>query len=193
SADSTSEIGDFMDIEPIRIGPSGVFVEGDEYDEDEEEVDEEDTSTGGSLLSFSDILLNNGSMLYTEDGYTDSENSSQPSFRRGTAAATTTRPFAASRVNRRFCEASAPLGHEVACYKGHCNIQTLKDVNFYGPRDEYIVSGSDDGNWFIWDKKTAKIVQVLQGDSQVVNVVEARPHRPMVAVSGIDSTVQIFS
>jgi nuclear receptor interaction protein len=55
-------------------------------------------------------------------------------------------------------------------YSGHCNKETVKDVNFFGRDDEYIVSGSDCGNLFIWDKKTSEIVNILQGDSEVVNV-----------------------
>jgi WD40 repeat protein len=46
----------------------------------------------------------------------------------------------------------------------------VKEVDFFGQSDEYVVSGSDDGLLFIWDKKTAKIVQVLKADDEVVNV-----------------------
>ncbi|KAI9264648.1 WD40-repeat-containing domain protein [Helicostylum pulchrum] len=77
-------------------------------------------------------------------------------------------------------------------YSGHCNIETVKDVDFFGLRDEYIVSGSDKGYVFIWDKKTGKIVQILHGDEDVVNVTKGHPFLPIMAVSGIDSTVKIF-
>lgn len=77
-------------------------------------------------------------------------------------------------------------------YSGHCNIETVKDVEFYGLRDEYIASGSDRGHVFIWDKKTGKIVQILHGDEDVVNVTKGHPFLPIMAVSGIDSTVKIF-
>lgn len=77
-------------------------------------------------------------------------------------------------------------------YSGHGNIETVKDVDFYGLRDEYIVSGSDKGYVFIWDKKTGNIVQILHGDEDVVNVTKGHPFLPMMAVSGIDSTVKIF-
>lgn len=53
-------------------------------------------------------------------------------------------------------------------------LQTIKDVNFYGLQDEYIVSGSDDGFAFVWDKKTQKIVQILHGDGDTVNVIQVR-------------------
>ena len=68
----------------------------------------------------------------------------------------------------------------------------LVAVNFLGPYDEFVTSGSDDGNFFIWDKATAAIRGIYEGDSSVVNVVEGHPHLPLVAVSGIDTTVKVF-
>jgi len=56
-----------------------------------------------------------------------------------------------------------------------------------------VVSGSDCGNLFIWDKKSGQRVQILSGDSEVVNVVTGHPYEPMLAVSGIDYTIKIFS
>lgn len=114
---------------------------------------------------------------------------------------------------------NVPCTMHTRFYKGHCNIETTKDVNFYGLRDEYVMSGSDCGNLFIWDKTTGQIVQVLAGDGEVVNVLQgwshafpyfrfpvwnekerrpltsaiAHPYEPMIAVSGIDSTIKIFS
>ena len=64
-------------------------------------------------------------------------------------------------------------------------------VNFLGPQDEYVVSGSDDGNWFMWDKKTRRLHDILEGDGAVVNVIEGHPYLPLVAVSGIDTTVKV--
>ena len=40
----------------------------------------------------------------------------------------------------------------------------MKGVNFFGPRSEYIVSGSDCGHVFLWDKQTEDVVQFLEGD-----------------------------
>lgn len=61
-------------------------------------------------------------------------------------------------------------------YDGHCNIKTVKDANFFGLQDEYVVSGSDSGHLFIWDKKTSQIVNILESDSEVVNVVQGVSH-----------------
>ena len=59
-------------------------------------------------------------------------------------------------------------------YRGHCNVKTVKDANFFGLQDEYVVSGSDGGHLFIWDKKTSALVNILEGDSEVVNVVQGK-------------------
>ena len=85
-----------------------------------------------------------------------------------------------------------PYSSHTKVYRGHCNSRTVKDVNYYGLNDEYVVSGSDDGNFFIWDRKTSKILNILEGDGEVVNVVQGHPYEPMIACSGIDSTVKIF-
>lgn len=77
-------------------------------------------------------------------------------------------------------------------YRGHCNVKTVKDVNFYGPNDEYVVSGSDCGNLFIWDRKTSQLLNILEGDGEVVNVAQGHPYEPILAVSGIDHSIKIF-
>jgi len=78
-------------------------------------------------------------------------------------------------------------------FLGHCNVATVKDVNFLGPSDEYVTSGSDDGNFFIWRKASGKLHGILEGDGSVVNVIESHPHLPLIAVSGIDTTVKLFA
>ena len=44
----------------------------------------------------------------------------------------------------------------------------VKGVNFYGLRSEYVVSGSDCGHVFVWDKETQDIVQWLEADQEGV-------------------------
>lgn len=78
-------------------------------------------------------------------------------------------------------------------YSGHCNQRTVKSVAFYGPNWEYVLSGSDDGNVFIWDKKTAKLVNLMKGDECVVNVSSGHPFDPILATVGIDNTVKVFT
>lgn len=64
-------------------------------------------------------------------------------------------------------------------------------MNFLGPYDEFVTSGSDDGNFFIWDKLSGQLVDILEGDGSIVNVIEGHPTLPLVAVSGIDTTVKV--
>nr|CAD7423752.1 unnamed protein product [Timema monikensis] len=51
---------------------------------------------------------------------------------------------------------------------------------------QYIVAGSDDGSFFIWDRKTTNIVRVLKGDDAIVNCLQPHPSSCLLATSGID-------
>lgn len=53
-------------------------------------------------------------------------------------------------------------------YQGHRNNTTVKGVNYYGPQSEFVVSGSDCGNIFFWDREEESIVQCLAGDENGV-------------------------
>ena len=74
--------------------------------------------------------------------------------------------------SREMVEADVPYSSHTRAYSGHCNVKTVKDANFFGLNDEYVVSGSDGGHLFIWDKKSSELVNILQGDNEVVNVVQ---------------------
>ncbi|WVQ84875.1 hypothetical protein IAT38_007038 [Cryptococcus sp. DSM 104549] len=78
-------------------------------------------------------------------------------------------------------------------FYGARNVETVKDCNFLGTRSDKICSGSDDGNFFVWDKDTGKLEGIWEGDGSVVNVMEQHPTLPLIAVSGIDDTVKMFA
>ncbi|KAL4657219.1 DDB1- and CUL4-associated factor 8-like isoform X3 [Arapaima gigas] len=79
-------------------------------------------------------------------------------------------------------------------YKGHRNNATVKGVNFYGPRSEFVVSGSDCGHIYLWDKNSARVVQFMEGDKGgVVNCLEPHPHLPVLATSGLDHDVKLWA
>ncbi|KAI9876852.1 MAG: hypothetical protein M1830_005462 [Pleopsidium flavum] len=94
---------------------------------------------------------------------------------------------------REKVEQDVPCWGHTRQYRGHCNVKTVKDINFFGLQDEYVVSGSDSGHLFIWDKRSTQLVNILEGDGEVVNVVQGHPYEPVIAVSGIDHTIKIFS
>ncbi|XP_012339153.1 DDB1- and CUL4-associated factor 8 isoform X2 [Apis florea] len=79
-------------------------------------------------------------------------------------------------------------------YEGHRNNATVKGVNFFGPKSEFVMSGSDCGNIFIWEKNSEAIVNWMPGDEQgVVNCLEPHPHIPIIATSGLDCDVKIWA
>ena len=78
-------------------------------------------------------------------------------------------------------------------FRGHRNNATVKGVNFYGPESEYVVSGSDCGNIFIWERESSALVKLAHGDEGgVVNVLEPHPNLPVLATSGLDDDVKIW-
>ncbi|CAH2076710.1 unnamed protein product [Thlaspi arvense] len=78
-------------------------------------------------------------------------------------------------------------------YKGHKNCETVKGVNFFGPWSEYVVSGSDCGRIFIWKKKSGELLRVMEADRDVVNCIEPHPHVPVLASSGIESDIKVWT
>lgn len=44
------------------------------------------------------------------------------------------------------------------------SLLAVKGVNFYGPKSEFVVSGSDCGHIFLWEKSSCQIVQFMEGD-----------------------------
>ncbi|KAK0080040.1 hypothetical protein PV326_008406, partial [Microctonus aethiopoides] len=86
-----------------------------------------------------------------------------------------------------------PNGDYAHHYEGHRNSITIKGVNFFGPKSEFIVSGSDCANIFIWEKNSEAIVQWMFGDNHgVVNRLESHPHVPILATSGLDSDIKLW-
>eukprot|EP01025_Chloroclados_australasicus_P003674 TRINITY_DN1087_c1_g1_i1.p1 TRINITY_DN1087_c1_g1~~TRINITY_DN1087_c1_g1_i1.p1 ORF type:complete len:478 (-),score=41.63 TRINITY_DN1087_c1_g1_i1:1229-2620(-) len=75
----------------------------------------------------------------------------------------------------------------------HRNHRTIKQVNFCGSNDEYVMSGSDCGNLFVWDVKSGNLVFYEKGDNHILNFIEQHPHIPfMLATSGIEHCVKIW-
>ncbi|RZB43282.1 DDB1- and CUL4-associated factor 8 isoform B [Glycine soja] len=78
-------------------------------------------------------------------------------------------------------------------FKGHRNCETVKGVNFFGPKCEYVVSGSDCGRIFIWKKKSGQLIRLMEADKYVVNCIESHPHTMVLASSGIEHDIKIWT
>ncbi|CAA0823161.1 Transducin/WD40 repeat-like superfamily protein [Striga hermonthica] len=77
-------------------------------------------------------------------------------------------------------------------YVGHRNSRTIKGVGFFGPDDEYIVSGSDCGRVFLWMKKSGEIVRAVVGDVETVKQAVGHPSIPVLATCGMESSAKIW-
>ncbi|KAA8588011.1 hypothetical protein FQN60_001205 [Etheostoma spectabile] len=53
--------------------------------------------------------------------------------------------------------------------------------------------GSDCGHIFIWDRHTAEHLMLLEADNHVVNCLQPHPYDPILASSGIDYDIKIWS
>jgi len=98
----------------------------------------------------------------------------------------------------------------LACLGGHFNHDTfLKTAYFFGPRDEYVVAGSDTGALWIWDASSGRepqekemtrssvadpvrVIDVIQADGRTCNGVIPHPYLPVLASYGIDSDVKLW-
>ena len=81
-----------------------------------------------------------------------------------------------------------------ARFCGHCNTTTdIKEANFFGADGEYIVAGSDDGSFFLWEKSTTNLLRILKGDDSIVNCLQPHPSGCILATSGIDPVVRLWS
>ncbi|XP_055086453.1 DDB1- and CUL4-associated factor 6 isoform X9 [Periophthalmus magnuspinnatus] len=77
-------------------------------------------------------------------------------------------------------------------YKGHRNSRTMiKEACFWG--NNFVMSGSDCGHIFIWDRHTAEHLMLLEADNHVVNCLQPHPYDPILASSGIDYDIKIWS
>ncbi|XP_026488710.1 WD and tetratricopeptide repeats protein 1 isoform X2 [Vanessa tameamea] len=79
-------------------------------------------------------------------------------------------------------------------FLGHCNTTTdIKEANFLGPEANFVAAGSDDGSMFIWCRKSGNIIRCLRGDESIVNCVQLHPSMFLLATSGIEAVVRLWS
>lgn len=149
-----AELEDLLDVDD---------EEDDEEVEDEESNEEEDDDEDDS----------DGDMDEEDDDDGESGSEDEEGLRRTRSGRMLWRSdFGRRRYQRANVERDILAVPHTRVYTGHCNVKTVKDVNYFGLQDEYVVSGSDCGNVFVWDRKTAQLVNILEGDGEVVNVVQ---------------------
>jgi DDB1- and CUL4-associated factor 6 len=149
------EVGEEEDLTPDEEGSSDEEIS----DHGDEEVRDSDVEYQVAPEEVIEFALSRANRSRSDDDSSDSESSNGYG----------------DRIRSKIAAAKhVPCSTHVRSYEGHCNVQTTKDVNFYGLQDEYIVSGSDCGNFFIWEKKTGRLVNILHGDQEVVNVVQRK-------------------
>jgi nuclear receptor interaction protein len=141
-------------------------MEDDEEDDDDEEENDENDEDEDEDEDDSD-----GDVEDEEEQDTQSEDEEGLSRTRSGRMLWRS-DFGRRRFEREKVERDIPCAPHTRVYTGHCNVKTVKDVNYFGLQDEYVVSGSDCGHVFIWDRKTAQLVNILEGDGEVVNVVQ---------------------
>ncbi|XP_062390520.1 DDB1- and CUL4-associated factor 6 isoform X5 [Sardina pilchardus] len=77
-------------------------------------------------------------------------------------------------------------------YKGHRNSRTMiKESCFWG--NNFVMSGSDCGHIFIWERHTGEHLMLLEADNHVVNCLQPHPYDPILASSGIDYDIKLWS
>lgn len=77
-------------------------------------------------------------------------------------------------------------------FTGHRNARTMiKEANFWG--DHFVMSGSDCGHIFFWDRYTGEVVMILEADRHVVNCIQPHPYDPVLASSGIDYDIKLWA
>lgn len=103
------------------------------------------------------------------------------------------------------------IGGTEEMFGGHINYATfLKSVRFFGPNDEYVVSGSDSGHFWMWESSpyvpsdvkqeessfcttVCPVVTVMKADNRTCNGVIPNPVAPILASYGIDSDAKIWA
>ena len=180
----------FVDTAFGGLGKSASQTEEDRLQEDidpesDASIDPDDAGSDAELVLMDDLhdeiadqmAEHNERNRDTEDGEDDEEEEDNSEADEDDEITAEERHFMFQSASERgrlreSVEQDVPCFSHIRQYRGHCNVKTVKDCNFFGLDDEYVVSGSDSGHLFIWDKKTSELVNILEGDGEVVNVVQ---------------------
>ncbi|XP_059626729.1 uncharacterized protein LOC132269518 [Cornus florida] len=88
---------------------------------------------------------------------------------------------------------SEDLQEDPQVYLGHRNAKMVKRVSFFGPNDEFVMSGSDCWHIFIWKKKGGELVRLMVDDEDIASTLEPHPHMPVLATCGLENNVKLWA
>ncbi|GAB6024876.1 hypothetical protein CHUAL_009989 [Chamberlinius hualienensis] len=86
-------------------------------------------------------------------------------------------------------------------HPGYYNICTMKSCCFAGEQDQYVLSGSDDFNLYVWkipkegteNKTVENTHMILKGHRSIVNQVRFNNHNFLLASSGVEKIIKLWS
>ncbi|ORX62385.1 WD40 repeat-like protein [Hesseltinella vesiculosa] len=182
----SSESGNSDDVDAAHtFAEDAEAHESASHEEDSSSSGEADFQFVGDWLNSDDEPMDVGDDDSDDHGYTfDIQDSEEFGYQQLNCR---------QRSIRTAFETDVPILRPQKRYIGHLNAKTIKDVNYFGANDEYVVSGSDDGRAYVWDKATGKLMQLLKGDQDTVNNIVGHPTLPIMAISGIDDSVKLFA
>ncbi|GJQ14150.1 hypothetical protein GpartN1_g5941.t1 [Galdieria partita] len=78
-------------------------------------------------------------------------------------------------------------------FLGHLSVNTdIKEVNFISGKFPCVLSGSDDGCFYVWSLDSGMLLGSYRADSDAVNCVLPHPCQPLIATSGIDNDIKLW-
>ncbi|EQC39666.1 hypothetical protein SDRG_03095 [Saprolegnia diclina VS20] len=163
----------------------------DDEDDDEDDDDQGDSDDQNDDEDDEDVDAETGSMDES-DATEGGSSSSAPSSVRLSIESADGGAAPIDWGNCHLADATDVALHVLRRYIGYCNLHTdIKEATFFG--DEHIVAGSDDGYAYIWDRATGCLANALKADEDIVNCVQGHPLQPVLATSGIENVVRLWS
>lgn len=173
----------------------------EEETDDDESIDEEENDDGEESSSDGEVITATFELSCERGDHDEEEEEEEQESVDNRANQNQKQPKISSITKNKFKKTFAslknkfnniPTSHPRVKYQGHRNSKTsIKKAIFWG--DNYIMSGSDCGRIMIWEKQTAKLVMGFPADERVVNCLAPNPHYYVLASSGIDYDVKLWS
>jgi hypothetical protein len=167
--------------------------EDDDDDDDDDDDNEDDRDAESSSVSLPAVPVGAARQADFPQRATTAGDDRDVDLERHLAAIQLQEIFRKRQVQKEERQASGHLPRPAVrqVFRGHRNSRTMiKKATFWGTR--YVMSGSDCGHIFIWDRESAKLVMLLEGDRHVVNCLQAHPFYPVLASSGIDYDIKLW-